>query len=582
MIEYKALFGEICFLQKTVRRWEGVDLSRKQKVPYLRWIYGKVRRRVPVLVFAAILTASISYAGIQFSLTAKAVINNAIAGDSQALTGSCLMLLGLSLFCLLGNLLSQILGVNMREGLERDFKHSILHHILNCDYSAISGLHSGDLIQRMDGDASTVYGGVMGFSVGIVGLITSLVTAVAALLQIAPGFTIAFGVVGLILGSTTFLFRKMLKKLSKDSSRANGVVMGFLHESISKLMVIQALDVSREVERRTDDVLDQRWVIRRKQRNVQALSRFGFSVITSASYLVTMVWCAWKLRAGVITYGDVTAMVSLVSTVRSAATALPQSFPRLFAIGAACERIMELENLPIQTEPDPEKTRKIYETMSGFTAEHLSFAYDRELVMKDVSITVPKGGLTVIVGQSGIGKSTLLKLLLGLYRPNSGTLVIDTTDGTIPVDRGTRSLFSYAPQGNFLLSGTLRENLTFTNPNATDEEIQAALYVSAMDEYVASLPEGLETVLRENGAGLSEGQAQRISLARAILSGAPVLLLDEVTSALDAVTEQTVLERITALPGKTCIAVTHRPAALALATHVIEVTEEGMTISRRN
>ena len=228
---------------------------------------------------------------------------------------------------------------------------------------------------------------------------------------------------------------------------------------------------------------------------------------------------------------------------------LPQAFPRLFAIGAACERIMELEDLPSQPEPDQEKVRSIYATMNGFTAEHLSFAYDRELVMKDVSITVPKGGLTVIVGQSGIGKSTLLKLLLGLYRPNSGTLVIDTPEGPIPVDRGTRSLFSYAPQGNFLLSGTLRENLTFTNPDATDEEIHAALYASAMDEYVATLPQGLETLLRENGAGLSEGQAQRLSLARAIISGAPVLLLDEVTSALDAVTEQTVLERITALPG---------------------------------
>ena len=557
-------------------------MARKQKVNYFSWIYRKVSRRVPMLLFCAALTAAISYAGIQFSLTTKAVVNNAIAGNSHALTMSCVALLGLSLFRLLGNLLSQILGVNIRESLERDFKHSILHHILNCDYSTISGHHSGDLIQRLDGDASTVYNGVMAFSVGIVGLLTSLVTAVIALLQIAPGFTLAFAIGGALLGSTTFLFRKMLKKLSKDSSRANGLVMGFLHESISKLMVIQALDVASEVERRTDAVLDERWAVRRKQRNVQTLSRFGISVISSASYLVTMVWCAWKLRTGEITYGDVTAMVSLVSTVRSAAMSLPQAFPRLFAISAACERIMELEDLPSQPVPEPEKVRSIYETMTGFSAEHLSFAYDRELVMKDVSITVPKGGLTVIIGQSGIGKSTLLKLLLGLYRPNSGTLVIDTPEGPIPVDRGTRSLFSYAPQGNFLLSGTLRENLTFTNPDATDEEIHAALYASAMDEYVATLPQGLETLLRENGAGLSEGQAQRLSLARAIISGAPVLLLDEVTSALDAVTEQTVLERITALPGKTCIAVTHRPSALALASHVIEVTEAGMTISERN
>ena len=201
-----------------------------------------------------------------------------------------------------------------------------------------------------------------------------------------------------------------------------------------------------------------------------------------------------------------------------------------------------------------------------------------QTVLTDVSLTIPKGGMTVIIGQSGIGKSTLLKLLLGLYRPDSGRLSIDTPDGPVSVDRSTRSLFSYAPQGNILLSGTLRENLTFTNPDASEEEIHTAMYASALEEYVATLPQGLETVLKENGAGLSEGQAQRLSLARAILSGAPVLLLDEVTSALDGVTEQTVLERITALPGRTCIAVTHRPAALKLADHIIEVTEEGMTL----
>lgn len=285
------------------------------------------------------------------------------------------------------------------------------------------------------------------------------------------------------------------------------------------------------------------------------------------------------LVKGEITYGDVTAMISLVSTVRTSATTLPQTLPRLFSITAACDRIIEVENLPRQSAPDTESIRGMYDSITGFTAEHVTFAYDREPVMRDVSLTVPKGGLTVIIGQSGIGKSTLLKLLLGLYRPQAGTLTIDTPDSSIPASRKTRALFSYAPQGNFLLSGTLRENLTFTNPDATEEEIRSALHASALDEYVATLPQGLETVLMENGAGLSEGQAQRLSLARAIISGAPVLLLDEVTSALDAATEATVLERITALPGRTCIAVTHRPAALTLADHIIEVTENGMTIS---
>lgn len=556
-------------------------MIKPKRKNYVSWIYRKIRKRLPLIVFNTLLTSAVSYAGIRFSLATKTVINNAISGDIDALRLSCVILIGLSLFRLLGSTLGQFLTVNLHEQLERDFKRSILHDILRSDYSHISRHHSGDLIQRMDGDASAVYNGVMGFTGGLVGMVTSLIAAVAALLQIAPDFTLIFGAVGLLLGSSAMLFRKVLKQLSKDSSAANGRVIGFLHESISKLMVIQALDVSAEVERRTDETLDSRWDVRRKQRNIRALSRFGISIVSYASYLVTMLWCAAKLYAGQITYGDVTAMISLVGTVRSSATSLPRSIPRVFGITAACDRIMELEDLPRQPDPDAKRVRAMYKDITGFTAEHLTFSYDREPVMRDVSLTVPKGGLTVIIGQSGIGKSTLLKLLLGLYRPDSGSLTIDTPDGKVNVDRSTRSLFSYAPQGNFLLSGTLRENLTFTNPDATEEEIQAALHASALDEYIATLPQGLETVLMENGAGLSEGQAQRLSLARAILSGAPVLLLDEVTSALDAVTEAAVLERITALPGKTCIAVTHRPAALKLATNIIEVTEAGMTVTAR-
>ena len=216
--------------------------------------------------------------------------------------------------------------------------------------------------------------------------------------------------------------------------------------------------------------------------------------------------------------------------------------------------------------------------MDCIAAEDLAFAYDRDPVFENVSLQIPRGGLTVITGPSGIGKSTLLKLLLGIYKPAKGELLIRTETEDIPVSRSVRKLFSYAPQGNLLFSGSLRENILLSRPDATEAQIQEALYVSAMDDYVATLPQGLDTVLGENSAGLSEGQAQRISLARAVLSGAPVLLLDEVTSALDAQTEKTVLERICALPGKTCIAVTHRPAALDLATYRIDVSESGMTI----
>ena len=554
-------------------------MAKRKKKNYLSWICGKIRKRIPVIAFKILLTACVSIAAVLFALVTKGVVNSAILGDQAGLIRFSATLLGLILFQLGGNILLHYLHANLQEDMERDFKQSILHTILRTDYSAICSHHSGDLIQRLDGDAAVIYGAVGTMTTMLVSTVVSLFGAFAALLRLTPVFTIVFCICGALLGAAALLLRRTLKQLSKDSSAATGRVGGFLHESISKLMVVQALDMSREVEKRTDRILDDRWSVRKKQRNMNLLTRTGISTISSFGSLITLVWCAYQLLQGEITPGDVTAITSLVGTLQSSAVGLPMMLPQLFAITASCDRIMELEALPRQPDPDPAAARSLYETLTGFTAGHLTFAYDREPVLTDVSLTIPKGGLTVIIGQSGIGKSTLLKLLLGLYRPDSGSLSIDMPDGPIVIDRSTRSLFSYAPQGNFLLSGTIRENLTITNPQASEAEIRAALHASALDEYIDTLPLGLETVLMENGAGLSEGQAQRLSLARAIISGAPVLLLDEVTSALDAATEATVLERITALPGRTCIAVTHRPAALALADHIIEVTEKGMTIS---
>ena len=222
----------------------------------------------------------------------------------------------------------------------------------------------------------------------------------------------------------------------------------------------------------------------------------------------------------------------------------------------------------------------LYRDMRGIVADDLSFCYDRDAVFENASFTLEKGTFTVITGASGIGKSTLLKLMLGVFKPSGGGLYIDCGGERVALDRTTRRLFAYVPQGNLLLSGTLRENLTITRPTATEDEIRCAVYASGMDEYLAQLPDGLETVLGEDGAGLSQGQAQRLAIARAVLSGAPVLLLDEITSALDEDTERTVLSRIRALEGRTCIAVTHRPAALESADIRLEVSEKGARAER--
>ena len=219
--------------------------------------------------------------------------------------------------------------------------------------------------------------------------------------------------------------------------------------------------------------------------------------------------------------------------------------------------------------------------MGGIQAKDLSFGYDRDRIFENATFFLPKNTFGVVAGQSGIGKSTLLKLLLGVLRPESGDLVFRNGGAETPVDATTRSLFAYVPQGNLLLSGTIRENLCITRPDATEEEIDRAVFISGMDAFLPGLPQGLDTVLGESGAGLSEGQAQRLSIARAVLSQAPILLLDEATSALDAETEKLVLQRIKTLPNTTCIAVTHKQAPMDCCDWILEVGEGSYSLKEK-
>ena len=274
-----------------------------------------------------------------------------------------------------------------------------------------------------------------------------------------------------------------------------------------------------------------------------------------------------------MTFGSLTAVTQLVNQLQAPFVNLSGMLPKYVAMIASAERLMELEAIQGGPEPIKQDPRSLYRKMDGLRAENISFSYDREQILQGASFFLEKGDFAVITGPSGIGKSTLLKLLLGIVRPETGGLYLEGSGETVSLDRSTRKLFAYVPQGNLLLSGTIRENLTIVKPRASDEEIEEAIYVSTMDAFLSQLPQGLDTRLGESGAGLSEGQAQRLAIARAVLGGAPILLLDECTSALDGDTEQKVLQRLKGLADRTCIAVTHRPAATALCDCRLEVSQ---------
>ena len=528
------------------------------------WAFRRIRRRIPGIVLLSVANVASSVLGVAFALGTRQVIDTAVSGDSHAFFVACLIQGGVILGILLCLTLTRHLRERLSADLDRDWKKYLLNILLHSDYAAASQYHSGELLNRMNNDVRTLNDGLLYLIPNLLGMVTKLIAAFVVLYAMEPWFALLLLGAGLAVILATTLIRRRLKGLHKRVSEEEGRVSGFLQETLEKLLMVQAMDVSAEMERRADTLLHDRFQAQRKRKNVTLFANTCISIMSYGASFAALLWCAAGLLRGQMSFGSLTAVTQLVSQLQGPLVNLSGIIPQYIAATASAERLQELEALERETAPMSEAPETLYARMDSIRAEDLVFSYDRDLILDHASFALPKGAFAVITGPSGIGKSTLLKLLLGIFRPEKGQISLNCGGEEIPIGRNTRRLFAYVPQGNLLLSGTLRENLILTRPDATEEEIAQAVYVSAMDGYLPQLPEGLDTVIGESAAGLSEGQAQRLAIARAILSGAPILLLDEATSALDGQTERLVLERIRNLSGRTCIAVTHRNAAMEI------------------
>jgi len=546
------------------------------------WIVKRIRRRIPLLLLLTAAQVGQSLLAVFFALGSRAVIDSAVSKDPALFRVACLQQLGIILGILLCLTVLRHLRERLHADLERDWKRDLLHGLLHGEYAEVSKYHSGELLNRLNADVKKVNDGVLSIVPSASAMITKLVAAVVVLGVLDVRFTLLLAALGVAMIIATGFMRRRLKALNKQVSEHDGRVSSFLQETMEKLLMVQAMDVSGEVERRADTLLGQRYEIQRRRKNVSLLTHTGVSVMAYGAGFLALVWCAWRMLQGQMSFGSLTAVIQLVNQLQAPFVNLSGVLPQYVAMLASAERLMELEMIQGEPAPAAGEPSLLYERMTALSAQGLCFSYDSDEILHNAAFSLPKGAFAVITGPSGIGKSTLLKLLLGIYKPGSGRLMLCTADGDVTLDRSTRRLFAYVPQGNLLLSGSLRDNLTITRPGATDAELQQAVYVSAMDDFLPSLPDGLDTVLGENGMGLSEGQAQRLAIARAVLGGAPVLLLDECTSALDEATEHKVLQRLKALPGRTCIAVTHRPAAAALCDWRLEVFGGGVNAVRSN
>ena len=544
------------------------------------WILRRIRRRIPAIILMTAAQIGHALLCVFFALGSRNVIDSAVAGNAPAFYRACLVQALIIAGILLTLTLVRHLRERLRADLDRDWKQQLLQHLLHGDYSAVASYHSAELLNRLNNDVAKLSDGILSIVPSAASMAARLIAAVAVLGALDARFTGFILLLGILVIGATSLMRRHLKALNKRVSEQDGIVSAFLQEIMEKLLMVQAMDVSGEVKTRSDALLQERYDTQRRRKNVSLLTNSGISLMAYGTGFLALCWCAGRLLTRQMTFGDLTAVTQLVSQLQSPFVNLSGILPQYAAMTAAAERLMELEDIPAEPAAEAADPHGLYGEMTALGGEDISFSYDRDPVLRGTAFHLPKGSFTVITGPSGMGKSTLLKLLLGIFQPDSGELYIQCGSEKLPLSRQKRRLFAYVPQGNLLLSGTVRENLTIVRPDASDADLQQAIYTAALEDVISALPKGLDTALGESGAGLSEGQAQRLAIARAVLGGAPVLLLDECTSALDEQTEETVLSRLKALPNRTCIAVTHRSAALHLAHWQLEMADGQLTATK--
>ena len=535
----------------------------------IKWLYKIIKKQIPKIVFLSASNAILALLGIGIVLIGKRIVDVAVGIAKHTISGyDKLIFWGILMFFaifarMLVRIFNQSLYVKAQANMEMGIRRKMFSSIMCKKYSEISKYHSGNLMNRLTSDISIVSNGMVSLVPDTTFIIFQLAGAFVVLILFDWKFALIFLFAGVIVVAIISYFRKKLKDLHKLVQETDGKSRSFFQEAIESLLVVKTFGVENEMEERGKGLLITNFDAKMKRRKVSIYANAGFNFVFNVGYLYGLIWCSYKLCQGTMTYGTLTAVLQLIGQIQGPFANFTSIFPQLFGIMASAERIMEIENMtPEKVEQLSYDCEELYDRLDSIEFKDIQFSYGREDVIKGGSARINKGEIVVIKGISGIGKSTLLKMLLGVFSPDKGEITLNFSDGkNIKADPYTRDMFSYVPQGNYLFSGTLRDNLMLVNKDATDDEINMALKLADCNGFMKDFPEGLDTVIGEKGMGLSEGQAQRIAIARAILCKSPVILLDEATSALDAKTEEQVLGNIKSLKNRTCVLITHKEAA---------------------
>lgn len=539
----------------------------------MRWIYEYSRSNLIWVLLLAVLSGGIAGSFIMLALMSRRFLDIITGAEQGNLNVQILFILGLILFQAVLNIICSYVRMRVTAKLEIQIRTGIFSTILRKKYHKIVYMHSGEMLNRMTSDIDIVVGAVVGMIPQAISMFTKIGAGLIVLFVMDSGFTAVVLGIGVLVCICSRIYSRHFKYLHKEVQRTNGKVRSYIQECVENLMVIKSFTNEEAVCDKLKEFQSENYHIRVKRNTVSNLANTLLYVMFTSGYYAALVWGALQISVGAMTFGTLTAFLQIIQQIRIPFQNVSGLIPQYYSMQASAERLMEIEQMEEESfQPMFLNLSEFEKDFQAIIAEQVTVSYeDGAPVLERVSLRINKGDFAVIVGESGSGKSTLMKLLLQLITCEQGQLYFETAQGKIPIHAGTRNAFSYVPQGNMIMSGTIRENITFCNDKTDESAICNAAKAADIWEYIKTLPQGLDTMLSERGEGLSEGQIQRIAIARALLNDAPVLLLDECTSSLDKETERSVLQNLKKMSGKTIICISHTEAGISCCNRVFRI-----------
>ena len=547
-----------------------------------KWIFSYSRKYTKVIICYTIIGIISSTLGLVSSVASKYMIDIITGYQFEKLWLVAVIMVSSMVVSLLFTSLVNRYSTKLSIYVNNDMQADIFDRIIDADWLSISQFENGDILNRFNNDVNTVASNAVSWLPNLIIYVYSIAATLAVILYYdATMALIALLSAPILLLSGRYLMRKN-SEYRRKVLEVNSKLMNYEVETFYNFDTIKSFGVMEHYSKGLRG-----WQERFKQTNLAynlftIKTNIGMSVLSAGVSFLAFGYCLFRLWTGDILYGTMTLFLEQRSKLSNQFSNLVRIIPGMLNSAVSARRIRELVELPREVHMPEQSERMRQAAQHGFTVqlEHVNFAYIQEhRVLTDSNFIASPGEIVALVGPSGEGKTTMLRMILGLLHPNQGTAQLVTQDGeTVPIHADTRRYFSYVPQGNTLMSGTIADNLRVVKEDATEEEIKQALETACAWEFVQKMPDGIHSLLGTRGRGVSEGQAQRISIARAVLRDAPILLLDEATSALDVATERQVLRNIMHRhPNKTCIVPTHRPSVLNLCQRIYRVIDTKVT-----